>query len=195
MRRAALTVLTTLFLISASYGGLIQGVRNRYRGVYTVEGNFTQTAIFPDGRRKVLKGHFWIKGDRSRWDYSPPDEQVVITKGNRVYIYDPFAGQIQEGRLSFSSVYRDVLVNPDRLRENFSLREEGRTLVLVPKQKGQVARIVVRFGADYSIKSILVVDSMGNKSLITFGSLRYNVPINDSMFSIEGLLKGERRSG
>ena len=153
-------------------------------------GQFTQEVLFPDGRRRTFHGRFWIKGDRTRWDYSGEDGQTVITIGRDVYIYDPFAGQVQEGKLEFPVVYSSIFKNPRELAKFFNIKEEGLKLVLTPKREGQVKRVVVLLDGKLNVKGIKVVDAAGSTTSLSFSQIKYNQEVDPKIFSLKEL---ERR--
>ncbi len=182
-----LAILILSFSSLASGSNLLDLVVKHYRNVNTISGSFIQTAIFPDGRTKTFQGSFWIADDKSRWDYKPPDEQVVLTVGNRIYIYDPFSQQIQEGTFPFASVYKKLLTDPKRLKENFSLKEKKNTLLLFPKGDSQVKSIQVNFDNNLNVKSIVVLDSAGNRTILRFTKVEFNKPIPKGIFRLSAL--------
>ena len=163
-------------------------VKVRYAKVFSVKGRFVQEVIFSDGKRKSFEGTFYIKGDKTRWEYAPPEEQVVVTDGRKVYIYDPFVDQVQEGYLEFPIVYRDLLFDPDRLKSFFKVDEKGNRLLLVPKRESQVKLIEVCIEKDGSIKEVKVVDAMDNTTVIVLSKVKENIKIRDDFFSLKELV-------
>lgn len=150
---------------------------------------FVQEAIFPDGRQKTFGGRFWIKGDRSRWDYDEPDEQTVIVLGKRVFIYDPFVGEVQEGALDFPLVYTQVIKDPQKIAGYFKVEEKGSCVILTPIESGHINKAMVCFDKDLMVEKIVVLDSMGNKMTIKFQKVRFNMPVTDDIFEINKVVE------
>ncbi len=185
-----LVILTICPIEVFSKFSLLSKVRQRYSGVQTIKGRFEQEVEFPDGRKKLFRGFFYFKGDKSRWDYDEPGEQTVLVLGKRVLIYDPFVGEVQEGSVDFPFVYRDVLLHPERLKRYFKVEEKQDEVVLVPLQDSQLKKVVVHFGRDLVIKKVIVVDAMGNITRLSFKDVKFNEPIPDKLFDIEEVKKG-----
>ncbi len=167
-KRILLTTMLAILISSPSKGDLLKRIAERYARFSSISGEFEQKVTFSDGRTKTFEGNFTIGDDRSKWVYYPPNEQTVITKGDRVYIYDPFSGQVQEGKLEFPLIYNRLFSDPERLKEFFRIEEEKGRLVMIPKRESQVKRIVVVLDRDLEIKGVCITDSMDNRTCITF---------------------------
>lgn len=157
----------------------VERLREFSREVKGGEAAFTQTVTSPDGaRRKVSSGTFaFLRPDRFRFAYRKPFEQVIVSDGRKVWVYDadlnqatsrPLAkalGQTPAALLAGAAPERDFNVTGegtldglDWLRATPRARE-GATF--------QAVRVAFR---GKELAAVEIVDNFGQRSLLQFGA-------------------------
>jgi len=147
--------------------------------------SFTQTVTSPDGRKQRLsKGSFeFQRPNRFRFDYLPPEAQTLIGDGQKVWLIDPDLNQATSRPMSAVLGSTPVaLLAGSGLGDGFKLSNEpddqGIAWVLaVPKQADQgIQRLRIGLrGKD--LAAMEIVDGLGQRSRLVFGSFEANVPI------------------
>src|SRR5512139_1321918 len=75
---------------AAAHAGAVDQLRAFVRDVQSGQAAFSQTVTSSDGaRRKVSSGQFeFLRPNRFRFAYTKPYEQLVVSDGQKVWIYD-----------------------------------------------------------------------------------------------------------
>jgi outer membrane lipoprotein carrier protein len=131
------------------------------------------------------------------WHYTRPEEQIIVSDGERIYLYVPKEMQVMVEALGGILGSRSpalFLAGGKRLTELFHIELEPErnkdkinsvaVLNLVPKQKTvNITRIVLRVGMnDRLIRSFTVHDWTGNKTRIVFSHTKVNNEIDERIF-------------
>lgn len=147
--------------------------------------SFTQTVTSPDGRKQRLsKGSFeFQRPNRFRFDYLPPEAQTLIGDGQKVWLIDPDLNQATSRPMSAVLGSTPVaLLAGSGLGDGFKLSNEpddqGIAWVLaVPKQADQgIQRLRIGLRGK-ELAAMEIVDGLGQRSRLVFGSFEANVPI------------------
>ena len=91
-----------LGLPAAARADAVDTLKAFVRDVKTGRAAFTQTVTSPDGvKKKTSSGRFeFSRPDRFRFDYSKPFEQVIVSDGQKVWIYDADLNQASSRKLT-----------------------------------------------------------------------------------------------
>lgn len=167
----------------------------------TGHADFTQVVTAPakDGqaaRSKTSSGTFeFSRPNRFRFIYRKPFEQTIVADGKTLWLYDLDLNQVtarKQTAVLASSPAALIASAADikALQGDFNLSaepdKEGLEWVLAsPKAKdGLLQSVRVGFkGADLSVLEI--VDSFGQRSLMSFTGLRVNTPLDASAFQFK----------
>jgi outer membrane lipoprotein carrier protein len=210
-RRAALALLVLALLGAASARAdgeeapadcardVAARVQARYDGVQDLEARFTQRSrsVALGGAAQEMQASgvaLFAKPGRMRWTYETPEPSVVVSDGKTLWIYDPAAREAQafqvgEGFLSGTAV--QFLLGEGRILEAFSVRAEGCggetvTLFLTPRQEASYESLELRVDPKTGdVRGTAVVDLFGNRTDVTFASLRANVRPDPARFRFE----------
>lgn len=146
--------------------------------------SFTQVVSSPSGRKKTSRGRFeFQRPNRFRFDYEPPEAQILIGDGEKVWLIDPDLNQASSRPLKAVLGSTPIaLLAGSGLSDAFKLSSEpeqdGIAWVLaVPKQPDagiQRLRIGLRGGM---LAAMELTDGLGQRSRLDFGSVEANVPI------------------
>jgi outer membrane lipoprotein carrier protein len=162
-------------------------VQHRYDGVRDLEARFTQrshsVALGRSSQDLDASGTaIFAKPGRMRWTYEKPEPSLVVSDGETLWVYDPRAKEAQEfpvGQGFLSGTAVQFLLGEGQILGAFDVRAEscpGETvhLLLAPKQDATYERLELWVAPSGDVKGTAVVDLFGNRTEVTFESLRAN---------------------
>lgn len=160
-----------------------------YKNIKDARGNFTQTSYIKDlNQTKKFKGKFYIKEDKIRWQYSGEFNQIVYLDKKTLTVYDRAKKQAIQSEFKaekYGQLPLTLLSRMAQLREDFEVNKKSSdTLILMPKSKiGDIKTIeVIIQDSDFPIKSIKVLDFVGNRIKIDFYNVEVNKGLSDAFF-------------
>jgi len=180
---------------------LADRVQHRYEAVKDLAAAFDQTTRVaslgsgPAGETTSSTGTVvFAKPGRMRWAYAAPEESLVVSDGETLWIYDPAAKEVQ--RLSaaggfLSGVAVQFLVGEGDLKRDFRVSARDcdaadATLLLVPKQDATYEKIeLVAARQSGEVRETRIFDLVGNVTTIRFRDLRTNLGPPPSTFAFE----------
>lgn len=203
---AALAVALGLLMAATPLGGmavqtpapadLARSLQKRYAGIRDFRADFTQTAS--GGVLRMIKseqrGEVKIqKPGRMRWTYGPPDRQVTVADGSRLYFYNPADRTGYESPLpSGDNLSAPILFLTGRgnLERDFTASMPAAQpadewqLVLTPKKKqDEFATLTVAVDrATLAFRGFAWTDHQGASHSMRFTNLRENVGLSDKEF-------------
>jgi outer membrane lipoprotein carrier protein len=78
----------------AARADALDQLANFQREVRSGRVRFTQVVTSPSGKKKTSKGSFeFQRPNRFRFDYQPPEAQILISDGDKVWLIDPDLNQ------------------------------------------------------------------------------------------------------
>lgn len=178
----------------------VDALQARYEGVRSVRARFVQTVraahtggVAPEP--VVSAGRMVVeKPARMRWSYEEPEESLVVSDGESLWMYDPAFGEAQrlpvgEGFLSGAAV--SFLLGEGDLRRDFEISlvscEEGSAeLELVPREPATYERLhVVADPRDGTLSHTRVSDLLGNVTDVALSEIETNVATEPGTFRFE----------
>lgn len=125
-----------------------------------------------------------------RWHTDAPAEQVLVSNGEKVWLYDPDLNQVTIQVLDKRLTHTPALLlsgDVSKISENFevSFKEGGSVVdfILKPKAKDSLfdnLRLSFRSGV---INDMQLVDSVGQRTNILFLGVKMNQPIEAAQFT------------
>jgi len=186
-------LLAACVLAIASFGARADAVdtlKDFVANVKTGHAAFTQIVTSPDGaKKKSSSGTFdFSRPNRFRFAYAKPFEQLIVADGQKVWIYDADLNQVSSRKFTHAlGATPAALLAGGSLEKDFVLSTLPSQAGLdwaqaVPKAKdGAFQSVRIGFkGKDLS--ALEIVDSFGQKSLLTFTQLTPNVPMAPEQF-------------
>jgi outer membrane lipoprotein carrier protein len=146
------------------------------------------------GRQLVERGVVSIKRPgRMRWEYKEPEEKLFLSDGESFYFYVPEDRQvIIQAQDDQRSLAARLLFGGAGILEEFQASldepfEEGVLRVrLVPRQENaELERAYIDVEPSGLIRSILLEDIQGNRTLFRFNEVRENTGLPDRLFEFE----------
>jgi len=192
-------LLATLAAVANASG--LDSLEQFVKTAKTGRADFTQTVTAPakegqSARTKTSSGVFeFSRPSRFRFSYRKPFEQTIVADGQTLWLYDVDLNQVtsrKQASALASSPAAVIASAPDikALQADFVLTaapdKDGLEWVLAsPKAKdGLLQSVRVGFtGADLAVLEI--VDSFGQRSVMRFGNLRINTPLEASTFQFK----------
>ena len=131
-----------------------------------------------------------------RWDYIEPDKQIIISNGEKLWIYRPEDNQVMEGKApSFFGEGKGAgfLSDIKSVRQNFLItleNQEGKQtylLKLIPKNPTQdLSRIFLVISPDtFEVMEVITYNLYDDETRIELSGYVYNEKLGDDMFRFE----------
>jgi len=186
-------LLAACVLAIASFGAhadAVDTLKDFVNNVKTGHASFTQVVTSPDGaKKKSSSGTFdFVRPNRFRFAYAKPFEQLIVADGQKVWIYDADLNQVSSRKFTQAlGATPAALLAGGSLEKDFVLSALPSQAGLdwaqaIPKAKdGAFQSVRIGFkGKDLS--ALEIVDSFGQRSLLTFTQLTANAPMAPEHF-------------
>jgi outer membrane lipoprotein carrier protein len=200
MKRIFAAGLAAVFAFAAHASGL-ETLENFVKSAHSGRAEFTQVVTAPgrDGqaaRSKTSSGTFeFLRPNRFRFDYRKPFEQTIVADGQTLWLYDADLNQVtarKQAQALGSTPAALVAASPDvnSLRKDFNLEavadKDGLQWVqATPKTKdGQLTLVKIGFRGN-DLAQLEILDSFGQRSLITFTRMELNGNVSADKFQFK----------
>lgn len=195
MRHTALILTLSLTALPAVAADTPARQLNTLLGkVSSMEAAFTQNTLDPQGKPlQTLSGHMKVRRPGNfRWDTEKPFSQQIIANGEVVWVYDPELQQATRQLLDRQVGNTPALLlsgNAERMSSSFVISEDKektvrnrRTFILKPRDKDALFETLQVTFSGSQLTGMQMRDSLGQKTDITFGGIKLNGKIPDSVF-------------
>ena len=183
MRRVLATIAAAALLgaLAPAQADGVERLREFSRDVKGGEARFTQTVNSADGsRRKVSTGSFaFQRPNRFRFAYDKPVEQLIVSDGEKVWIFDadlnqatsrPLTkalGQTPAALLAGAAPERDFTITNDAAAA--AARDGLEWVRATPKQREGATFQALRVGfKGRELAAVEIIDNFGQRSLLQF---------------------------
>ena len=177
---------------------IITGIENRYSGDGFTARFTQQSTIKAMDITDTAEGKLLVKRPgMMRWEYEMPEEQIIITDGELLWIYRPVDDQVMIGEApdyfgegkgaSFLSDIRKIRNNFDISIDKEKKDPEYFILKLIPHQKKlDLAFIYLAVSKDdFQVDQVTTVNAYEDETIIRMYDYRFNSNIDDSVFTFE----------
>jgi outer membrane lipoprotein carrier protein len=185
-------------LTLAAHAGAMESLETFIRTAKTGRADFTQVITGPArqgqaARTKTSSGTFeFQRPNHFRFEYRKPFEQTIVADGQTLWLHDKDLNQVssrKQAKVLGSTPAALIAASPDleTLKRDFDLQvlpdSNGLQWVqATPKQKeGQLTSMRVGFRGD-QLASLDILDSFGQKSVLTFNNMQVNSAIPAETF-------------
>ncbi len=160
----------------------------------TMSGRFSQLTLDGTGTQlQETSGQLALKRPGLfRWHTDAPQEQLLVSNGKKVWLYDPDLMQVTIQSLDQRMTHTPALLlsgDASKISENFeiSFKEAGEVVdfMLKPKSKDTLfdnLRLSFRRGV---INDMQLIDAVGQRTNILFLSVKMNEKLDASQFDFE----------
>ena len=131
--------------------------------------------------------------DRFRWDYQKPYVQTIVADGKRLWLYDSDLEQVTVRALEqgLGSTPAMLLSGAGKVGDAFApvaVQAQGdwTWCRLRPKQEGSdFEQVSLAFDRRGELAAMELRDKLGQATVIEFGALRRNPPLDEALFRFE----------
>jgi outer membrane lipoprotein carrier protein len=200
IRNAGSVVLLLLTIVTparaaddAALKQALDALQSRYESTRTLTADFKQVVESPT-LAGTIESHGTLafeKPNRMRWDYKPPDPQVIIGDGETLWIYQPEEKQVIKaplGEAFQATTPVTFLAGLGRLDRDFAAslerdEKERWVLKLVPKKDQGIGTLTLLVRkADASVEEARVTDPLGTTTRLALSGERRNVELEPGLF-------------
>jgi outer membrane lipoprotein carrier protein len=174
----------------AAMAAPVDTLRDFVRDVKSGRAQFTQVVTSPDGaKKKTSSGSFeFVRPNRFRFVYAKPFEQTIVADGEKVWIYDADLNQVSSRKFSAAlgatpaALLAGGSLDTDFDLSNMPAHDGLEWAEATPKSKdGAFQSVRVGFrGKD--LAALEIIDSFGQKSLLTFSAFAPNAAVPAESF-------------
>ncbi|MBZ9538604.1 outer membrane lipoprotein chaperone LolA [Modicisalibacter tunisiensis] len=156
--------------------------------------DFDQKILDSSGNRlQEAKGRMWLsRPGKFRWEVEDPYRQVVVSDGDKVYLYDPDLEQVTVQPLDTRVTHTPALLlsgSSDALTKNYrvSRQQQGtaETFTLIPQTPDTLFESLKMIFYSERLGGLKMTDSTGQRTAIEFRDATMNQAIDDSRFVFE----------
>lgn len=166
---------------------------NYLNNLQTMQAHFVQKTLDREGTRVLQENQgqmIFKKPDLFRWSVESPIQQLIVTNGVKLWIYDIDLEQVSVQAIQQGEHDKPAMVllnNTDELDQRFYIRpfkddKPGEWFELMPKQKdSQFVRMGLYFEQGL-LQQLQFEDLAGQLSDITFSKVKRNLTVNNKTF-------------
>jgi outer membrane lipoprotein carrier protein len=176
----------------------IRAIQNRYLATETFTARFVQTDRRAGDSLRQATGELRYKRGMMRWHYDTPEEQLIVTNGQTLWLYDPLLENvtIQPLEAVADGTALAFLLGIGDLENDFTLRPETQKLFDAPQgEVVELAPFEPMANLDFlqmevhpktlELQALAIADLSGNVRLIRLEQVQRDVPLDDSEFVFE----------
>jgi outer membrane lipoprotein carrier protein len=177
---------------------ILEQVENKYANSKFAADFIQKSTIKAMNISDMATGRVYIKyPGRMRWEYEKPDRQIIITDGDKLWVYRPDDNQVMTGKAP--TFFRDgkgasFLSDIRLIRQKFDIvlkqgpPEESdlfHHLILKPREKtldiSEIRLMVSR--QTFSVLQVMTLNFYGDETRIDLINFEFGVDMDDSLFS------------
>ena len=181
--------------LGASDGDALARVERYLASVNTLSASFSQVVRNRDGQVvDRASGTLSVsRPNRFRWDYQQPYAQVIVADGRQLWLYDSDLEQVTVRALEqgLGSTPAMLLSGSGKVADAFTAvaveqRGEWTWCRLRPAQEGSdFEQVSLAFDRRGELAAMELRDKLGQTTVIEFGALRRNPPLDQRVFRFE----------
>lgn len=138
--------------------------------------------------------------DHFRWEAKKPDDNLILSDGKAVWLYDPFVEQVTVMSLSKAVVNTPFLLissADDKIWKNYLIDQDGSAFTITSKQKDQrIESLRMVFDNQNHITRMEVNEAQGQRSEFTLSAFNANPTLKADTFNFktpEGVTVDDQR--
>ncbi len=179
---------------------LIQMIQDQYQSIQSFSGHFVQTS-YRNNTETVRRAEGLVSYKRPgkmRWLYEVPEEQLLVTNGETLWLFDPLLENVTIQKLEklTDGTALSFLLGLGDLQEDFNRRLISQVLLTSPdalvvelEPKKAAANLsfiqLAVHPATYNLQIIALMDQEGNYRTIELESMHYNLVLEDNFFEFK----------
>ncbi|MBS9404436.1 outer membrane lipoprotein chaperone LolA [Halomonas sp. TRM85114] len=160
----------------------------------TYAADFEQQILDGSGQRlQEANGRMWLsRPGRFRWEVDAPYQQLVVSDGEQVIVYDPDLEQATVRELDHRVTHTPALLlsgSADELTESYNVsrsqRGNAESFTLMPRDPDTLFEELEMTFYGERLGLLQMTDSTGQRTAIEFDEVEQNSDIPDSRFEFE----------
>lgn len=177
--------------VAATQTPAVQALQRFYHDVHTFHARFHQVQRDDSGAvMQQSSGRFTIeRPGRFRWIYEKPYRQTIVSDGQTLWTYDKDLAQVTERPVgtALKGTPAQLLSGGEGLHQAFSMKGQGDQnglswVQLTPKSnQGDFKSVRLGF-RNGQLAAMILHDSLGDISHITFSDVRVNASVAEGIF-------------
>jgi outer membrane lipoprotein carrier protein len=187
-------LLIVLSARAADAGGGAATLERYLEGLASFEADFTQEIA--DAKGKVTErasGRLYLqKPGRFRWEYREPNEQLIVSDGRNIWLYDKDLEQVTVKTVdeSLSSTPALLLAGKAGVADSFAVTDAGvrdgvHWLELTPKRNDtDFVRLTLGFARD-ALRTMELEDKLAQHTRIEFDAAKRNPRLSAGLFAFQ----------
>ena len=195
IRMLLLTVLSfTSVAAMADDEVAVQRLTELLNQAQTINARFSQLTLDGSGTQlQETAGQLALKRPGLfRWHTDAPMEQLLVSNGEKVWLYDPDLQQVTIQTLDQRLTHTPALLlsgDVSKIRENFEIsHKEGGNVVdfiLKPKSNDTLFDSLRLSFRNKVLNDMQLIDSIGQRTNILFLNVKMNEPVEDHLFTFD----------
>ena len=195
IRMLLLTVLSfTSVAAMADDEVAVQRLTELLNQAQTITARFSQLTLDGSGTQlQETAGQLALKRPGLfRWHTDAPMEQLLVSNGEKVWLYDPDLQQVTIQTLDQRLTHTPALLlsgDVSKIRENFEIshKEAGDVVdfILKPKSRDTLFDSLRLSFRNKVLNDMQLIDSIGQRTNILFLNVKMNEPQDDAQFTFE----------
>ena len=185
----------------ANEANILQYIQAQYQSILSFSGHFTQTSFRANSKttpRKARGEVFYKRPGKMRWMYVAPEDQLLVTNGDTLWLYDTLLENvtIQKLKKLTDGTALSFLLGLGDLNNDFKRRKISKPLLKSPQGlivelepiKETVNLAFIQLEVDsktYNLRRIALMDHQANYRTIALESMSYNLALEDKIFEFE----------
>jgi outer membrane lipoprotein carrier protein len=186
--------LVTLLLLSAmpAWGAdAVSRLNDFFLNTGSLQGGFKQTVVDENGKlvQKADGDFLLLRPGRFRWEYKHPNQQLIVSDGQYLWIYDPDLAQVTVKSIGKALGVAPIMLlsQKRKLSDDFIVSTlpaaHGLDRVeLDPKVEDTDFRKIIFGLQGNEVRQMVLFDQFGQKTTIVFEHLKVNAPISPTRF-------------
>lgn len=194
--------LSTSYHAFADTADVKQSLMNKLKGIHYFSAKFNQT-VFDTDNNVLQQGNGTIvvsKPNKVHWLTTSPEESLIVSDGETLWLYDPFIEQVSAFSLERSVANTPILLLTNESKDtwdNYQVNEKSNNVyeILAIDEQSQVKSLVVSFKGE-EISGLVINDATGQKSEITLSENNHTQIPSNELFTFtvpEGVLLDDQR--
>jgi len=179
---------------------LIKMIQEQYQSIQSFSGHFVQTS-YRNNTETVRRAEGLVSYKRPgkmRWLYEVPEEQLLVTNGKTLWLFDPLLENVTIQKLEklTDGTALSFLLGLGDLQADFNRRLISQVLLTSPdalivelEPKKAAANLsfiqLAVHPVTYNLHIVALMDQVGNYRTIELGSMRYNLILEDNFFEFK----------
>lgn len=157
----------------------------------SMTGKFSQLTLDATGTRlQETNGDLALKRPGLfRWHTSAPQEQLLISDNQKIWLYDPDLEQMTVQKMDKRMSHTPALLLSGKVSDiqksfKISSKQVGATIsfTLIPKAKDSLFNSLTLSFVEKTIKGMQLTDNVGQKTNIVFKDIKMNTPVDSQLF-------------